>query len=150
MDTFRSLCRAGAAANDPAQLNPLVLAYAGDAVFELFVRTVLIDGHDAKAHALHVMSSRRVRASAQAKAARALFEELSEKERAVFLRGRNAKPHSLPKNADVEDYSYATALEAVLGYVYLLDDQQRLMELMRKALSAEAVVDPVAPKTFRG
>ena len=103
----------------PERLNPLVLAYVGDAVFELFVRTVLAGEHDAKAHALHVMSSRRVRAGAQAAAARGLFDELSEEERAVFLRGRNAKTHSAPRHAESGEYSYATALECLFGYLYL-------------------------------
>ena len=151
METFRTLCRGeteGRAA-PPERLNPLVLAYVGDAVFELFVRTVLADEHDAKAHALHVMSSRRVRAGAQAAAARGLFDELSEEERAVFLRGRNAKTHSAPRHAESGEYSYATALECLFGYLYLADRQERLMQLMRRALEIENITDPEEQKPFR-
>ncbi|MGI6150968.1 MAG: Mini-ribonuclease 3 [Christensenellales bacterium] len=132
------------------RLNPLVLAYVGDAVFELYVRTMLIDAHDAKAHALHRMSADRVRASAQAKAAKGIFAELTEQESAVFTRARNAKPHTMPKNAQPEEYSHATALEAVIGYAYLSGDEERALYLMKRALEIEAVVDTAIPRPYKG
>jgi len=140
----------GATVAGADRLNPLVLAYVGDAVFELYVRTMLIDAHDAKAHALHRMSASRVRASAQAKAAKGLFSELTEKESDIYTRARNAKPHTMPKNALPEDYSHATAFETVIGYVYLSGDEERALYLMKRALEIEAVVDAAVPRPYKG
>jgi len=135
---------------DACGLNPLVLAYVGDAVFELYVRTAMIDSHDAKAGALHHMSARRVRASAQAKAAAGIFGELSESEREIYLRARNAKPNTLPKNASPEDYAKATALEAVIGCAYLSGQEERALYLMKRALEVEAVNDAAIPRPYKG
>lgn len=140
----------GAKVAEADGLNPLVLAYIGDAVFELYVRTMLIDAHDAKAQALHRMSANRVRASAQARAAKGLFAELTERERAVFTRARNAKPNTMPKNAEPEDYSHATAFEAVIGCAYLSGDEERALHLMKRALQIEAVADTAAPRPYKG
>lgn len=122
---------------DAAQLNPLALAYVGDTVYDLAVRTYLVQGHDAKAHALHVASSARVRASAQAAAAKVVLGRLDDVELSVFRRARNAKPGSIPKNAKPEDYAAATGLEALFGYLFLTGQQERMLELLRYALASQ-------------
>jgi len=135
---------------DPARLHPLVLAYVGDTVFDLYVRTTLISTHDAKVNALHTMSARRVCAAAQCKGAKAVYELLNETEQAVFLRARNTKSNTIPKNADPEEYAYATALEAVLGYLYLMGCDERVFTLCQAALDHEEVVDKARPKPYKG
>lgn len=153
MDSFRrrlSLALGGGPGGDPALLHPLVLAYVGDTVFDLAVRTLLIDTHDAKAHALHLMSARRVCAKAQAVAAQGLYEELTETEQAVFRRGRNTKPATIPKHATLEDYCAASGLEAVVGYLYLSGQEERLFQVLSRALELEQVRDIVRPKPFKG
>ena len=122
---------------DAAQLNPLVLAYIGDSVFDLAVRTMLICGHDAKAHALHRMSSRRVCAAAQAQALSTLLPVLEKEEMAIVQRGRNAKPGTIPKNAAPEDYAAATGLEALLGWLYLSEKEERLLSLLKLCLEEQ-------------
>ena len=152
MDSVSALIlkEAGGEVKEPARLNPLVLAYVGDTVFDLYVRTQLVASHDAKVSALHFMSARRVCAAAQSKGAKAIFPELNQQEQAVFMRARNAKPHTIPKNADPEDYAYATALEAVLGYLYLSGEDERLFALCKSALQAEAVTDSPKPRPYKG
>lgn len=152
MDSIQQhiLHHCGGEVKDPARLHPLVLAYVGDTVFDLYVRTSLIANHDAKVNVLHTMSARRVCAAAQCKGAKALYELLDEGEQAVFMRARNTKSNTIPKNADPEDYSYATAIEAVLGYVYLTGNDERLFELCKYALDHEGVVDRARPKPYKG
>ena len=135
---------------DPQMLHPLVLAYVGDTIFDLAVRTLLIDTHDAKAHTLHEMSARRVRASAQAQAGAALYELLNEQEQAVYRRGRNARPGTVPRHASVEEYCSASALEAVLGYLYLSGQQERLLWALQKALELEQITDSSSPRPYKG
>lgn len=136
---------------ETGQLPPLTLAYIGDAVYELLARTALVDEHDAKPGALHRMSARRVRAQAQAAIAQALQPLLREDELEVFMRARNAQPHTLPKHATAAEYALATALEAVLGFVYLQGDERRLMELFAEVYRAwEGIQDPPKPKPYKG
>ena len=111
-------------------LNPLVLAYVGDAVQSLFVRQKLAFEHDSKAGELHKMASGEVNAAKQAQLAERLFDLLTDEEKSVFLRGRNGKSHHKAKNQSGADYRKATGLEAVFGYLYLIGNQQRLLELL--------------------
>lgn len=111
-------------------LNPLVLAYVGDAVQSLFVRQKLALEHDSKAGELHKMASGEVNAAKQAQLAERLFDLLTDEEKSVFLRGRNGKSHHKAKNQSGADYRKATGLEAVFGYLYLIGNQQRLLELL--------------------
>ena len=117
------------------QLNPLVLAYVGDAVQSLFVREKLAREHDCKAGDLHKMACQTVNAATQAAKAEALLEVLTEEEKSVFLRGRNGKAHHKAKNQSGADYRKATGLEAVLGYLYLTGNAERLKYLLE--LSAQ-------------
>lgn len=115
---------------EAASLNALTLAYVGDAVQSLFVREQLVQNCDLKADALHRLASSKVKASAQAETVEQLFERLTEAEKSVYLRGRNSKSHHKAKNQSGSDYRKATGFEAVLGYLYLTGNTERIEELL--------------------
>ena len=117
----------------PSQMSPLVLAYIGDTVYDLFVRTMLVESTTLSAHGLHMRAAKLVCAAAQSRAFLSIEQLLSEEEMSVFKRGRNAHMGSVPKNAEIIDYRRATGLEALMGYLYLLGRDERLSELMRAA-----------------
>ena len=110
--------------------SPLALAYIGDAVYDLIIRTVVVERGNKAANRLHHDAVRYVNASAQASVAECLLEMLTEEELAVYKRGRNAKSHTAAKNASIEDYRKATGLEALFGYLYLADKMDRILELV--------------------
>lgn len=111
---------------------PLVWAYVGDSVYELFIRTQLVNNTKLNPHKLHIESIKYVKAKAQAEILAKIYDDLEEKERDIVRRGRNAENHHLPKNADATDYMYATAFEALIGYLYLSRQDERLEELLKK------------------
>ena len=118
----------------PNQYSPLVLAYIGDGVYELYVRTRVIDENpDMPAHKLHRETVKYVKAHAQSNSIHAICDILAEDEMAVFKRGRNAKSPTVPKNADLTEYRHATGFEALLGYLYLSQKSDRLDEIMKLA-----------------
>lgn len=117
----------------PEDLPALVLAYVGDAVFELAVRSHLAGSGLVKVRRLHDAAVKYVSAGAQARILRALEGELSEEEAAVARRGRNARSVHTPRGADVLEYRHSTALESLVGYLYLKGDTVRLNEIMAKA-----------------
>ena len=118
----------------PALLAPLSLAYIGDAVYEVYVRTRIISEHpNMPAHKLHTHAVKYVKAAAQSASVTALADILTEDETAVFKRGRNAKSPTVPKNADIRDYRRATGFEALVGYLYLSGENERLDYLMGEA-----------------
>lgn len=118
----------------PSQYSPLALAYIGDGVYELYVRSrVIQENPDMPAHKLHKESVKYVKAHAQSNSMRSIIDILSDEELAVFKRGRNAKSPTVPKNADMSEYRYATGFEALLGYTYLSGENDRLDELMKIA-----------------
>lgn len=118
----------------PSQFAPLALAYIGDAVYDIFVRTKVIEEHeDMQPNKLHRFTAGIVRAHAQANSIKALMPYLTEDETAVFKRGRNSKSYTMPKNAEVGDYRMATGLEALFGFLYLSEETERLNELMQIA-----------------
>lgn len=121
---------------DPKQLNSLALAYIGDGVYELFVRNYLIYSGQVKPQQLHHHAVKYVSGASQAAVIHTLLDEaqLTEEEKAVVRRGRNAKSQSIPKNMSVSTYRYATAFEALIGYHYLMANKERLNELMNIAL----------------
>lgn len=121
------------------QLSPNVLAFVGDAVFGLFIRTRLARESAGGVQTMHRKTVEYVKAAAQAMIAKKLLDRLDEDEQAVFRRGRNAKSTTMPKNADVQDYRYATGLEALLGWLHLNGSTERLNELLEQA--AELVED---------
>ena len=111
-------------------LSALSLAYVGDAVHSLFVRERLICGVQFKPDTLHQLASSEVKAAAQAALAEKLSAHFTEAETSVYLRGRNAKAHHKAKNQTIADYRKATGLEAVLGYLYLTGQHERIVELL--------------------
>ena len=117
--------------------SPLVLAYIGDAVFEIFVRERLVRRANMPVNRLHRAASAIVKAETQSRMAEALAPLLTEKEKNIYRRGRNAKSHTAAKNASVTDYRRATGFEALLGYLYLSGQQERLQELMKAAVDSE-------------
>jgi ribonuclease III family protein len=115
-------------------LPPLVLAYIGDAVFEVAVRQYLISRPKLKPHHLHVQATRFVAAKSQARLLALIDSQLTEEELDVVRQGRNAKSGSVPKNADVIDYRHATALEALVGFLYYSGHHERLKLLIDQGL----------------
>jgi len=113
-------------------MSPLTWAYVGDCVYELFIRTELINKTNLKPHKLHIESIKYVKAQAQAEFLKSIMEDLTEEEKDIIRRGRNAENHHLPKNCDVKDYMYATAFEALIGYLYLNGREDRLKEIFDK------------------
>ena len=111
-------------------MSPLTWAYVGDAVFELLIRTHLINKTRLKPHMLHIEAIKYVKADAQVEILRRIEKELSMEEKEIVRRGRNAQNHHVPKNSTVEEYSYATAFEALIGYLYLTKQDQRLKEIL--------------------
>ncbi|MCY8232372.1 Mini-ribonuclease 3 [Priestia endophytica] len=118
------------------QLNSLALAYMGDAVFDQYIRHHLLLKGSVRPNMLHRQAKEYVSARAQAKIVHQLLDErfLTEEEQAVLRRGRNAKSGSVPKHTDVQTYRYSTAFEAVLGYLYLGSQQERVTEIVEKAI----------------
>ncbi len=115
--------------------SPLALAFVGDAVYEEFIRTKVLLLANTSANKLHKKAVAFVKASAQSKAMQALLPHLSSEEEAVFKRGRNANSGSVPKNADVTEYRAATGFEALMGYLFLIGEKDRLFELMEMSYS---------------
>ncbi|NMA67468.1 MAG: Mini-ribonuclease 3 [Clostridiaceae bacterium] len=114
-------------------MQPSVLAFMGDAVYDLFIRERLIMNRKGTSHNLHIYATEYVKASSQAYISKILHDIFTEEEAYFFRRGRNAKSTTVPKHADIQDYKYATAFEAVLGYLYLTHQHERLKYLMEQA-----------------
>nr|WP_232058274.1 ribonuclease III domain-containing protein [Cohnella abietis] len=111
-------------------LSPVVLAYVGDAVFEIYIRQRLVAGFNRKPHELHRAATGYVSAAAQAKLLERWVPLLSEEEADIVRRGRNTKSGQPPKNADPADYRHATALECLVGHLYYHGQKERLEQLM--------------------
>jgi ribonuclease-3 family protein len=114
--------------------SPLTLAYIGDAIYDLVIRTIVVERGNRSANQLHKKAVGYVNARVQAKMIDALEEELTEEERAVYHRGRNAKSYTAAKNASIIEYRKATGLETLCGYLYLQGEQERMLTLIRTAL----------------
>ncbi len=115
-------------------MSPLTWAYVGDCVYELYIRTNLINKTNLKPHKLHIESIKYVKAKAQAELLQRIFEELTDEEKNIVRRGRNTENHHLPKNSNVQEYMYSTAFEALIGYLYLTKQNKRLKEILDKTL----------------
>ena len=111
--------------------SPLTLAYIGDAVYELVIRSIIVEKGNAPVNKLHKRSSQLVKAKSQAEAAVKLMDVFTEEELVVYKRGRNTRSHTMAKNADMMDYRMATGFEAVMGYLHLKQDYARIIELVR-------------------
>ena len=114
--------------------SPLTLAYIGDGIYELVVRTVVVEQANRPSSELHKLTTQYVRAQAQAQMLLSLKDELTEEEADVAKRGRNAKPYTMAKNATRADYHKATGFEALLGYLYLTGQTKRMLELVQKGM----------------
>lgn len=119
---------------DAKMLSPLVWAYVGDSVYELFVRTKLTNNSNAKPHKLHIESIKYVKAKAQADILKSIMDELTEEEKDIVRRGRNTENHHVAKNSNVADYSQSTAFEALIGYLYLTKQDERLEEILNMCI----------------
>ena len=120
--------------NDVRSYSPLTLAYVGDVVYDLIIRSVVVERGNRAVNDLHKRTTTYVKAATQARMIEALLPFLSEEEEAVYKRGRNAKSYSTAKNASVADYRKATGFEALMGYLYLSNNTERMLELIKKGI----------------
>ena len=119
---------------DLRNYSPLTLAFLGDCVFDLIIRTVIVERGNRAAESLHKKKSAIVKAQTQAQMAELLLESLTEEEITIYKRGRNAKSYSTAKNASVTDYRKATGFEAMIGYLYVTEQMERILELTKAGL----------------
>ena len=117
----------------PSQYSALTLAYVGDCVYELFVRTYLLKDLNLPVQRLHRMAIKLVNAKAQSDLYQKVKDKLSDEEIAVYKRGRNTNSHP-PKNANLIDYKSATGMEALIGYLYLKGDSERILEILKNLI----------------
>ena len=122
---------------DVRTYSPLALAYIGDGIYDLYIRTIIVGEGNCPANKLHKRVSELVKAPRQSKMIKKLKEHLTEEERQIYKRGRNAKSHTVAKNASVSDYRRATGFEAVMGYLYLTNQLERIVDLIKLGLAKE-------------
>ncbi len=120
---------------DAKNLNPQVLAFVGDSVYTLFIRTMLTEEFDVKSGKLHTLANEYVKATGQSEVLNKILPILTEEEMDIFKRARNYKTHSVAKNASVVDYKRATGLEGLIGYLYLIGDYSRLNDILNICVS---------------
>lgn len=121
---------------DSSQLSPLVLAYIGDSIYDLVIKTWVIEQGNMQVNKLNKKTSSIVKAESQSAMIGAIEPMLSEYEDAVYKRGRNAKSYTSAKNASIGDYRRATGFEALMGYLYLSGEYERMMELVKAGLES--------------
>lgn len=114
--------------------SPLTLAYIGDGIYDLIIRTMLVERGNSQVNKLHHKASSLVKAAAQKDILHAIQDELTEEELGVFKRGRNAKSVTTAKNASVTDYRIATGFEALIGYLYMTEQMERILYLVKEGL----------------
>lgn len=114
--------------------SPLTLAYIGDGIFDVVIRSIVVGRGNTPVNQLHHKTSHIVKAHSQAMMAEVLLDEMTDTEKDIYRRGRNAKSHTMAKNATVMDYRSATGFEALMGYLYLTDEMDRILELISVAL----------------
>lgn len=120
---------------DLKTFSPLTLAYIGDAIYDLVIRTMVVEQGNCAVNMLHKRVTAMVKAEAQSQMIRSLEDELTEQEMTIFKRGRNAKSNSSAKNASIIDYRRATGFETLMGYLYLSNEMERMLELIYKGLN---------------
>ena len=126
----------GLSSKDWKLYSPLTLAYLGDAVYEMVIRTICVKRTNMKTQKLHRKVTGYVSAKAQAKMMDALIGELTEEEESIYRRGRNSKPYTKAKNASMEEYLKATGFEALVGYLYLQKEYERMNALIAHGIEA--------------
>jgi len=117
--------------DDAKNYNPQVLAFVGDAIYTMYVRNLLVLNNNGKSGALHKLTSSYVKAKTQSEVIERIISLFDEAELSVFKRGRNYKTHSTAKNSSVQEYHRATGFEAVIGYLYLSGQNERLNEILK-------------------
>ena len=117
--------------SDIRSYSPLTLAYIGDAIYELVIRTILVEKGNTQVNKLHQRASKLVKASAQSEIIEKLKPYLTEEEMGILKRGRNAKSFTMAKNASMSDYRRATGFEALMGHLYLTEQWDRMLELIK-------------------
>lgn len=125
----------GIEGKDIRSFSPLTLAYIGDAVYEIVIRTIIVEKGNAPVNKLHHKASSLVKAVAQKEAMEKILPLLTKEEEAVYKRGRNAKSYTSAKNASVIDYRIATGFEALMGFLYLMGRNERMLELVKIAVN---------------
>lgn len=121
--------------DEARRLNPLQLALIGDGVYEVFIRNYVLSSNTAlSAHKIHKEAIKFVKAKGQSDIMHIVENELLEEELYIYKRGRNAKSPTVPKNADVRDYRAATGFEALIGYLYLSGEKERLKYILNRCL----------------
>ncbi len=120
--------------NDIRSYSPLTLAYIGDAVYEIIIRTIVVSEGNTQVNKMHKKSSNLVKAETQANIVKAIMDDLSDEELGFYKRGRNAKSYTSAKNASISDYRMATGFEALIGYLYLTGQDKRMMEVISLGL----------------
>lgn len=121
--------------DEARNLNPLQLALIGDGVYDIFIRSYILSKNSGLSpHKMHVIASSYVKAKSQANIIHELIKDLEEEEVYIYKRGRNSKSGTMPKNADVRDYRMATGFEALIGYLYLIGNKQRIEFIFNKAI----------------
>lgn len=126
----------GLSSKDWKLYSPLTLAYLGDAVYEMVIRTICVKRANMQTQKLHRKVTGYVSAKAQAKMMDALIGELTEEEEGIYRRGRNSKPYTKAKNASMEEYLKATGFEALVGYLYLQKEYERMNALIAHGIEA--------------
>lgn len=122
---------------DIKSYSPLTLAYIGDGVFDLVIRSIVVGKGNTSAHQLHRQTSKIVKAAAQSEMIEKILPHLTAEEEAVYKRGRNAKSGTMAKNATMVEYRRATGFEALMGYLYLKNDFSRMIELIKIGMEEE-------------
>ena len=125
----------GIEGKDIRSFSPLTLAYIGDAVYEIVIRTIIVEKGNAPVNKLHHKASSLVKAVAQKEAMEKILPLLTKEEEAIYKRGRNAKSYTSAKNASVIDYRIATGFEALMGFLYLMGRNERMLELIKIAVN---------------
>lgn len=120
---------------DIMNYSPLTLAYIGDGIYEIIIRTIIVDQANRQVNKIHKAASNLVKAHTQAEMIFAIMDKLTEQELAIYKRGRNAKAVTRAKNASMSDYRTATGFEALMGWLYLTNKSERMMLLIKEGLS---------------
>lgn len=124
--------------DEARRLNPLQLALVGDAVFEIYIRSYILSSNiELSAHKIHIKAIKYVKAKSQSIIIKEIEKDLNEEEIYIYKRGRNTKSATIPKNANVIDYRNATGFEALLGYLYLIGDKERLFYILEKSIKVK-------------
>ena len=123
--------------------SPLTLAYIGDSIYDLIIRTMLVERGNAQVNRLHQNASKMVKASAQKDILHAIMDDLTEEELGYYKRGRNAKSVTVAKNASMTDYRIATGFEALMGFLYMTEQMERIVELLQSGLNKAGFIEGI-------